>query len=96
MQAAACIQFSFRLPFPRVLKPMLVECLVSNLGSDVRCLVCGQGFLLFADRCVHRQRARFRHVVPAVQQVLRLHHVAGPHPTQRFFISLFQDLVPAA
>ena len=64
---------------------MPVECIVTNLESDVRCAVCGQGFLLFASRPLHLHRDRLR---SAVQQALRTHHSAGEHPAQRFSVLL--------
>ena len=71
---------------------MPVECVLSNLGSDVRCAVCGQGFLLFAQGLFPAHREHLRQLV---QSVLRLHHNAGTHPTSRFHIAVPAGLFEA-
>ncbi len=69
---------------------MPVECLPSNVCSDVRCAVCGQGFLVFAERQV---RAHISDLRQTVQQVLRQqHHAASDHPACAFTIDCSMDV----
>jgi hypothetical protein len=63
---------------------MPIECRPSNLGSDVRCEVCGQGFLLYSDRSMSRERNAIR---AAVQQKLRDQHNGEQHPPSGFVIA---------
>jgi hypothetical protein len=62
---------------------MPIECMPSNVCSDVRCAVCGQGFLVFAERHAHTQLADLR---KAVQQALRQHHTVSEHPVGPFTV----------
>jgi hypothetical protein len=62
---------------------MSIECRPSNLGSDVRCEVCGQGFFLYGDRSITRER---RAVHATVQQMLRNQHDAEQHPEAGFVV----------
>ncbi len=67
---------------------MPVECVPSNLESDIRCAVCGQGFLLFSKRVTQHQRAAMRTLV---QHALRRHHRevhSGDHPQCGFTVEL--------
>ncbi len=75
---------------------MPVECIPSNLESDIRCAVCGQGFLLFSNRVTQPQRVELRALV---QNALRRHHKevhGGDHPRSGFRVELALDtLTPA-
>ena len=67
---------------------MQVLCERSNSGSDVRCTVCGQGFLVYWERTSPRERALTRQ---KVIMTLREHHedeMSGhhAHPDKRFTI----------
>ena len=70
----------------------------SNIGSDVRCAVCGQGFLLFSDKLAHLHHHA---VVMHVQRALRQHHAicddCRAHPAEGFSMLLLLELLcPAA
>ena len=52
---------------------MRVVCKSSNVASDVRCAVCGQGFLVNWTQSSPAERAR---QCAAVLDVLRKHHAA--------------------
>ncbi len=67
---------------------MSIESQSSNVSSDVRCAVCGQGFLVYAGREGSAHRAELR---DAVQQVLRRQHECDAHPMGPFVVEL--DLV---
>jgi hypothetical protein len=77
---------------------MYVELKPSNVACDVRCAVCGQGFLLFSSRLAHLHH----HKVQAhVQQELRGHHTHRndhtAHPAESFSMPLLlESLRPAA
>lgn len=64
---------------------MQITCLLSHTSSDVRCPVCGQGFLVFAERASATVREQIRR---RVQRTMRLHHGAAGrlrvHPTAAF------------
>ncbi len=64
---------------------MQVLCKASNAASDVRCQVCGQGFLVYWSRCAPEARARCR---ADVMEALRAHHDADlskvAHPQAGF------------
>ena len=64
---------------------MQVLCKASNTGSDVRCNICGQGFLVYFTRTSVQERAQRR---SEIQQALRDHHMSSDHstahPTQGF------------
>ena len=62
---------------------MSIECRPSNVCSDVRCAVCGQGFLLYGDRCSSLERESVR---ATVQQTLREHHDDQQHPEAGFVV----------
>lgn len=49
-----------------------VHCTLSHAGSDVRCAVCGQGFLVFWSRLSRAEKTACRRVI---QDHLRNHHV---------------------
>ena len=74
---------------------MSVECMPSKLGSDVRCAVCGQGFLLFSSRAMNQRRDQVRVLI---QAELRRHHEQchEGHPEERFTMYLPQDELQAA
>ena len=64
---------------------MQVLCKISNTVSDVRCKVCGQGFLVYWSRTTRTEREATRqHVVEALAQ----QHAASPtehaHPRTGF------------
>jgi hypothetical protein len=64
---------------------MKAVCKVSNTGSDVRCGVCGQGFLVDWE---HGTPAEHAAQFAAVMSVLRNHHAAmetaSVHPKGEF------------
>jgi hypothetical protein len=68
-----------------------VLCTLSNEGSDVRCTVCGQGFLVYWSRFSREEQAECRRLI---QEELRAHHVAArdadadrrTHPRQPFTV----------
>ena len=62
---------------------MSIECRPSNLCSDVRCAVCGQGFLLYGDRRTSRDRHAVRETV---QGMLRDQHNLHQHPEAGFTV----------
>ena len=62
---------------------MSIECRPSNVCSDVRCSVCGQGFLLYGDR---RSSAERQSVRATVQQMLRAQHSGHQHPATAFMV----------
>ena len=51
-----------------------VRCMLSHAGSDVRCAVCGQGFLVYWSRLSRTEQVACRQ---AIQAHLRDHHVAA-------------------
>ncbi len=58
----------------------------SNAGSDVRCAVCGQGFLMYLERCSRDEReAARKDVMLAIsghhEDMTSGHHA---HPAARF------------
>lgn len=62
---------------------------LSMSGSDVRCPVCGQGFLLYSEERTQQARA-WEHDV--VKEQLRLHHeLQIPHPVEPFPINAEQE-----
>jgi hypothetical protein len=62
---------------------MSIKCCPSNLCSDLRCAVCGQGFLLYGDVRSPRERQALRETV---QNTLREHHKAQEHPSTAFLV----------
>ena len=65
---------------------MSVTCLLSNTANDLRCPVCGQGFLLFAERATATVREQVKR---RVQRAMRSHHAGAQgglnvHPTASF------------
>lgn len=70
-----------------------VSCALSHAGSDVRCAVCGQGFLVFWSRLSLAEQNDCRR---AIQKQLRDHHVASRdthadrriHPRDNFTIQM--------
>ena len=54
-----------------------VLCTLSHEGSDVRCLVCGQGFLVYWSRFSRAEQAECRR---SVQEQLREHHITSKDP----------------
>ena len=52
---------------------MQVQCKASHLYSDIRCQVCGQGFLVYWTRCGAAERESLR---TEVLKLLREHHAA--------------------
>jgi hypothetical protein len=68
-----------------------VECKLSNEGSDVRCAVCGQGFLVYWAKFSRAEQTQSRRVI---QEELRRHHLeemAGAeahavHPRESFIV----------
>ena len=57
---------------------MQVLCKASNTGSDVRCSICGQGFLVYFTRTSAQERTERRR---EIQHALRNHHKASSHAT---------------
>ena len=64
---------------------MSIECRPSNLCSDVRCPSCGQGFLLYGDDRISRERAAVR---STVQQELRRQHEQDDHARDGFTLDI--------
>jgi hypothetical protein len=66
---------------------MQVLCKTSNTASDIRCKVCGQGFLLYFTRTSAKERAEVRY---DVQMALRDQHLATDapeaHPQEGFTV----------
>jgi hypothetical protein len=64
---------------------MQVLCKASNSASDIRCNICGQGFLLYWTRTSPAERSSAR---DEIMQALRRHHAntdfAEAHPTSGF------------
>lgn len=60
---------------------MPIACRPSNLSSDIRCTVCGQGFLLYGDRRMSQERVAVRE---SVQQMLRRQHENSHHAAEGF------------
>ncbi|SEB94728.1 hypothetical protein SAMN05443244_2255 [Terriglobus roseus] len=62
---------------------MSIECRPSNVCSDVRCEICGQGFLLYGERrnAVDRDSVR-----ATVQKRLREQHNEQQHPEAGFLV----------
>jgi len=54
-----------------------VLCSLSHEGSDVRCSVCGQGFLVYWSRYSRDEQAACRRIV---QDQLRQHHTDAKDP----------------
>lgn len=57
-----------------------VRCTLSHAGSDVRCAVCGQGFLVYWSKLSRAEQMACRRVI---QDHLRNHHVAGKDDDRR-------------
>jgi hypothetical protein len=49
-----------------------VLCTLSHEGSDVRCIICGQGFLVYWSRFSREEQAECRRLI---QEQLRNHHI---------------------
>jgi hypothetical protein len=60
---------------------MPIECRPSTLSSDVRCAICGQGFLVYGDSRISRERVAVRE---SVQKALRHQHETSQHATEGF------------
>jgi hypothetical protein len=64
---------------------MQVLCKASNSASDIRCNICGQGFLVYWTRTSPVERAAARE---GILKALRAHHdgsdAASVHPTAGF------------
>jgi len=67
-----------------------VLCTRSNDGHDVRCTVCGQGFVVFWSRFSRREQDECRELI---QEQLRAHHASNPrsaagsvHPDSGFTV----------
>ena len=64
---------------------MQVLCKASNTASDIRCSICGQGFLVYFTRTSAQERDQRR---SEVQKALREHHLTSnhlsAHPAQAF------------
>ncbi len=72
---------------------MPIACHSSNLSSDIRCAICGQGFLLYADG---EARGHLQEVKQDVQRILRHHHTMGAHPAGTFTVDFCPDQAPSA
>ena len=71
-------------------------CQQSKLSSSVRCPVCGQGFLIYAEPSVQVGHNINRRLI---QHVLRSHHVArtassSAHPGSTFHIPSWSGAQP--
>ena len=66
---------------------MQVLCKSSNTSSDIKCPLCGQGFLLYWERSSRHEQDRTRH---QIQQALRDQHThlssTDAHPRPIFNI----------
>ncbi len=64
---------------------MQVLCKVSTTAGDIFCSVCGQGFLVYCERCTMEEQAE---ALRSVEQALRNHHASGQdchaHPQAAF------------
>lgn len=68
-----------------------VVCKLSNEGSDVRCSVCGQGFLVYWAKFSRAEQEQSRRVI---QEALRAHHEGATedveahavHPRESFSV----------
>lgn len=68
-----------------------VVCKLSNEGSDVRCSVCGQGFLVYWAKFSRAEQVESRRVI---QETLRQHHADAAeggdpqavHPRESFTV----------
>ena len=64
---------------------MQVLCKASNTASDIRCNICGQGFLVYWTRTSREEQAAAR---AEIVSALRNHHMqsdaAQAHPTTGF------------
>ena len=73
---------------------MSIKLRPSSLCSDVRCAVCGQGFLLFSSRLAHLHH---HEVHTQVQHVLREHHTDRDdhhaHPAEGFSMPLLLEML---
>ncbi len=58
---------------------MQVLCKASTTGSDVRCSICGQAFLVYWERSTLEEQAEAR---LNVLQALRSHHLSGQTSSQ--------------
>lgn len=72
------------------------SCQQTKLSSDVRCPVCGQGFLIYAQEGMYVSREEGRRII---QQALRTHHstcVTSPsaHPGGTFDIPSWSGAPP--
>jgi hypothetical protein len=64
---------------------MSIGCVSSNISSDVRCAVCGQGFMVNAGREFSENRDQLR---AAIQQALRRGNGTCSHPVQPFVMEI--------
>jgi hypothetical protein len=72
---------------------MQVLCKMSNTVSDVRCKVCGQGFLVYWSRSSKaEQEATRRQVVEALAKQHRSSNSPQVHPRTGFNIPEWQGL----
>ena len=55
---------------------MQVLCKASNTASDIRCSICGQGFLVYFTRTSPQERDQRR---SEIQLALREHHLTSNH-----------------
>lgn len=67
-----------------------------RLSGDIRCPICGQGFLIFEDLAAHASQFESRRIV---QQALRTQHtsqgkLADAHPSSNFDIPSWQGAPP--
>lgn len=84
-QAAKSHFFQAVLHRRSVTRTMPIECRPSNVCSDVRCTVCGQGFLLYSDGRTAHDRATVR---ASVQQELRRQHEYHEHAREGFVLDV--------
>ncbi|ADW70781.1 hypothetical protein [Granulicella tundricola] len=75
---------------------MQVLCKISNTTSDVRCKVCGQGFLVYWSRTQRSERDQVRRqVAEALSQQHTASHAPQAHPRTGFTVSAWSG-EPAA
>ena len=64
---------------------MQVLCKASTTGNDVRCSVCGQGFLVYWERSTHEEQAEARvSVMKALREQHATCHDQRAHPQTGF------------
>ncbi len=67
---------------------MQVLCKITNTASDVRCKVCGQGFLVYWSRTARSERDHVgRQIEEALSQQHTASHSSQAHPRAGFTVT---------